>query len=448
MTVTDAREEVSVPDYSREYWPHGRVRVRTLELIRWTAVLGQTVSLITIYYGFHFSFPLVPAVLVVAALVAVNLWSTFHNPTRARLSDRDAAFYIGFDVLQFSALLYLTGGLQNPFAVLILAPVTISATILSRSSTFALGVFAVLSVSLLATWHMPLPWTDGTFAMPALYVFGVWLALVLSIIMLATYNWNVSEEARRLSDALAATQLNLAREQRRSALGMLAAAAAHELGSPLGTIAVVAKEIARELPKDSEYAEDVALLLSQSERCRQILASLGQHEEETDAVPWRRLPVTALVESIVASDTWDSTKVSVASSPAAEAGDTQVPNVRRSPEIINGLNNLIQNAAQFAREQVIVEVGWDSQEVMVTISDDGPGFASNIMHVLGEPYVSGRKRTSGHMGLGVFIAQTLLERTGGVLSFANRREGGARVTVRWRRELLEGEDEEQGSVTS
>lgn len=442
MTLED-----TVPVASAEHMLHGRVRVRTLVLIRWIAVVGQLVTLINVQFGFRFELPIGPALAVVAASALLNLWAGVRHPARARLSDRRASAYLGFDILQLSVLLFLVGGLQNPFALLILAPVTIAASILSRRSTITLCLLAILCVSVLALWHLPLPWAGEAFAIPQLYTFAVWLGLVLATILLAAYNWSVSDEARRMSDALSATQMALAREQRLSALGMLAAAAAHELGSPLGTIAVVAKEIARDLPEDSALNEDIALLSSESERCRQILAGLSQRPEEAGAAPYSRVPVTALVEAAAAPLAANRIAISFKDGPGEGAADTPAPMVAHSPEIIRGLGSLIQNAVQFARAKIVVATSWDDDAVTVEIRDDGRGFAPNILPFLGEPYLSSRKDEGEHMGLGIFIAQTLLERTGGVLSFANRPQGGAVVTVRWSREALEvGTSEERSAV--
>ena len=258
---------------------------------------------------------------------------------------------------------------------------------------------------------------------------------MLATVFIGGYTWSVAQEARRLRDAMAATQLALAREQRVSAVGALAAAAAHELGSPLATIAVVAKELVRDLPGDSPHAEDAALLLSQSERCRRILAELAQQPERDGGSPYTRLPISALVEAAGAlhqrpggeADLCDGRR-----SPAAEE-----PLVRRSPEIMHGLNNLIQNAVQFARREVSVTTFWDKATVTVEIADDGPGFPLHLLGRLGEPYLSTRAGAADHMGLGIFIAQSLLERSGARLVFDNLAEGGAHVAISWNRANLE-----------
>ncbi len=437
MTMTSSRnaEPTPLPSF------RGRVRMRTLALIRWIAVVGQLVTLLAVRYEFGFTLPIGAALAVVGISALFNLWSWSRHPARSRLSNREATFSLAFDILQLSLLLFLVGGLQNPFALLILAPVTIAATILSLTSTLALGLLSAVCITALGLWHLPLPWSDGAqLTLPVLYLIGLWIALVLSIGLLAAYNWSIAEEGRRMSDALSATQAALAREQRVSALGMLAASTAHQLGSPLGTIAVVAKEIARDLPPESPLAEDVALLLSESERCREILAGLDRNRDETGS-PFAKLPITVLIEEAAAPHGGGRVTLRYESGPAPEFPDSPMPMVAHSPEILHGLRSIIQNAVQFARSRAIVAIHWTEDEIEVTIHDDGPGFSPHILSVIGEPYISTRQGTGEHMGLGLFIAQTLLERTGAVLSFGNRRRG-ASVTVRWRRVALEPFEEE------
>ena len=238
----------------------GRISLRTLVPIRWVAIAGQALTILIVHFGLGFSLPLVPALGVVGGSVLLNVVLILLRQVAARLGERDAALCLGYDILQLAILLHLTGGLQNPFSILILAPVTVAATILSRRPVIVLSVLAVASISVLALWHEPLPWRTEPLVFPAELVLGIWVALVLATVFIGGYTWSVAQEAGRLRDAVTATQLALAREQRVSAVGALAAAAAHELGSPLATIAVVAKELARDLPPDSPHAEDAMLL--------------------------------------------------------------------------------------------------------------------------------------------------------------------------------------------
>jgi two-component system sensor histidine kinase RegB len=412
----------------------GRISLRTLVPIRWVAIAGQAITILTVHYGLGFRLPLLPALSVVAGSVLLNLLLILLRKAAVRLGERDAALCLGYDILQLAILLYLTGGLQNPFSILILAPVTVAATILSRRPVIALSSFAVAAISVLALWHEPLPWRTEPLVFPPELVLGIWVALVLATVFIGGYTWSVAQEARRLRDAVTAIQLALAREQRISAVGALAAAAAHELGSPLATIAVVAKELVRDLPDDSPHAEDAALLLTQSERCRRILAELSHHPEHDGGSPYTRLPISALVEAAGALHQDQGVKIIFAT--AAQSAPAE-PLVRRSPEIMHGLNNLIQNAVQFARREVSVTSFWDRTTVTVEIADDGPGFPLHLLGRLGEPYISTRAGAADHMGLGIFIAQSLLERSGARLIFDNLSDGGAHVAISWNRANLE-----------
>ncbi len=412
--------------------PSAPVRLRTLVLIRWIAAVGQTVTVLAVHFLLDFRLPLVWCLLAIAALALSNLVLSYRGTVHRLLADRDAASVLGFDLVQLGVLLFLTGGLTNPFAILILAPVLVSATILSRTATVALTALAVAAITVLAFRHLPLPWAPAELVLPLPYILGIWTALAVASVFISTYVWSVAEEARRMSEALAETQASLARAQRLSALGGLAAAAAHELGSPLGTIAVVAKELSREIPPESPLAEDVALLLSESERCREILAELARRPEAGEGAPFERLPLSGLVGEATEVPRREGIAVEIAVEEGVRGSE---PVVARRPEILRGLANLVQNAVQFAHARVILDLYWDERTVRVTISDDGPGFAPSVLAALGEPYVSTRAETGEHMGLGIFIAQTLLERAGATLRYTNR--NGARVVVTWSRDALE-----------
>ena len=391
-----------------------RLSLRRLVLIRSVAVTGQVLPLLTVHFLLGFRLPLLPALIVVGCSVLLNLGSVLYHRAGTRLGERAAALYLAYDTLQLAILLYLTGGLENPFSILMLAPVTVAATALSRRPVITLATLAVAAITLIGLWHDPLPWRTVPFLFPSDLVLGIWVALVLATVFIGGYTWSVAQEARRLRDAVAATQLALAREQRVSAVGALAAAAAHELGSPLATIAVIAKELARELPADSPHAEAAALLLSQSERCRLILAELAHQPEEDGGLPYTALPISALVEASGAL--YRDPRIRLIFATTGEpAGDE--PLVQRSPGIMHGRNNLIQNAVQFARH--------------------GPGFPPHLLGRLGEPYLSTRAGNQDHMGLGIFIAQSLLERTGATLIFDNLVDGGAHVVISWNRANLE-----------
>ncbi len=415
----------------------GRVTLRTLIFIRWIAIAGQLATVVAVHGGLGFALPVGPVLAAIGASVLLNLVAMTQRGGRLRLADRDAALYLAYDMLQLTLLLYLTGGLSNPFSVLLLAPITVGAAILSRYSVVLLTGLNLFCLTLLALWHFPLPWAEPVPVVAPLLAFGLWMSLSVSSVFISAYVFRVAHEARRFADALAATQVALAREQRLSSLGALAAAAAHELGSPLGTIAVVAKELSKELPPGSEFTEDVALLQSQVMRCREILAELARKPEADGGDPFERLPLTALIDAAAAPHRLGTVEFSVEALPGAGGEE---PVIRRSPEIIHGLGNFIQNAHQFAERRVAVQAGWDRGGAVVSITDDGPGFPAQVLSRIGEPYISTRGERGGHMGLGIFIAQTLLEKTGASVSFTNNRGGGARVVVRWERAILEPKD--------
>jgi two-component system sensor histidine kinase RegB len=402
-----------------------------------------------VYFVLGYDLPIVPALATVGASAGLNIVVTLRYPVSKRLGDTEALLYLAYDTLQLAVLLYLTGGLHNPFSVLMFGTVTISATILSVRSTIWLGALFLISVSILTYFHLPLPWPGGAHELSHVYVFGIWTALTVGMVFFSIYVFRVAEEGRRMSDALTATQMALAREHRMSAVGGLAAAAAHELGTPLSTMALVAKEMSRELPADSPYAEDLKLLLSQSDRCRDILARLTLSPEDEGGAPFHRVPLTTLIESAARPHHREGVSVEVRVDPVhrlrgpgatgGEAADAaEQPMVSHSLEIVHGIENLVENAVDFANGRVSISVGWSEAEAHVEIADDGPGFSEDILGALGEPYVSTRREMGG-MGLGVFIAKTLLERTGAEVVFGNRRDGGARIAITWPRPLLERE---------
>jgi two-component system sensor histidine kinase RegB len=421
------------PDTPREV---GRVSLRTLVFVRWIVIIGQLVTVSVVALGFRFPMQLTALIAIIALATVVNLLGMIMRRGRA-LSDRTVALYLAFDILQLSALLFLTGGLTNPFAVLVLGPIAVAAAVLGRDYSFALTFLAIICLAALFASPFHLPWNGGgSPRLPDLYQLGIWIALTLACGFIATYNWSVSGEARRISEALAEIQLTLAREQQLTALGTLAAAAAHELGTPLSTITVVAKELARDLPPGSPFAEDVALIQSQCERCRAILAELARKPEDAEESPFNLLPLDQLIEAAAVPHRMPGIRLDIRSS---NAPGVDMPILRRTPEIMHGLGNILQNAMQFATTAVRVESQTDAQRIALTISDDGPGFSPGLLGRLGEPYLSLRDQEHEHLGLGIFIAQTLLERTGAEVTFVNTLEGaleGAAVTIVWPRAAL------------
>jgi two-component system, sensor histidine kinase RegB len=432
-----------VRDLDRLNLPQRRqVRLDTLLRLRWFAIVGQTIAVLVVYYHFDFELPLYACLAVIALSAALNVALRIRFSGAQRIQPDRAAWLLAFDTAELAVLLYLTGGLQNPFAFLFLAPALLSATALPPRLTLMLSGFAVLCATLLLFVHYPLPWeSEDPLELPWLYQLGVWLSILLSILFMGLYSSQISEEGRKLAEALAATELVLEREQHLSQLDGLAAAAAHELGTPLSTISVIAKELERAISPNSPHAEDVRLLREQSQRCRDILAKLT--ELSSSGEPFDRMPLSALIEEVVAPHR--NFGVEVALTPGEPQAGPQ-PVGARNPAILYGLGNLLENAVDFAQKRVEVVADWSDNDVAVTISDDGPGFAPEILDRIGEPYVRSSKRrrmniggeTTG-LGLGFFIAKTLLERSGATLDFENRvfPDHGAVIRIQWGRDDFE-----------
>ncbi|MEJ1156985.1 ActS/PrrB/RegB family redox-sensitive histidine kinase [Prosthecomicrobium sp. N25] len=436
VTLADPRES-----------PARSLKLATLVKLRWLALGGQAAAILIVRYLLEFQLPLAwcSALIAVSAVLNILLRVLF-DPTH-RLDGPYATGLLAYDIVQLSGLLFFTGGLANPFALLLLAPVMVSAATLPPRSTMLLGALVAAMATGLALVHWPLPWAgDPVPVLPPLYVAGLWFALVSTVVFSGSYAFRVAEEARQLAEALSAAELVLQREKHLTALDGLAAAAAHELGTPLGTIAVVTRELEREIPQGSPIADDIALLRSQSERCREILQKLTSLATGMDAY-YERMPLSSLLEEVVSPLREFGVEIVVRR--VARAGEEPVG--RRDPGILYGLGNIVENAVDFAKGRVEITAEWDAREVVVTIADDGPGFAPGVIDRIGEPYVTTRDRSAprdpdevgGGLGLGYFIAKTLLKRSGARVVCANRKppESGAVIRITWPRAAMEvGED--------
>ncbi|MDX2287758.1 MAG: ActS/PrrB/RegB family redox-sensitive histidine kinase [Hyphomicrobiaceae bacterium] len=422
----------------------GRVRLATTTRLRWIAVLGQLAAVLFVAFGLGFEVPLAYCLTLIALSAWLNVYLAIKLPARHRLSSPVAAALLTYDLLQLAALLYFTGGIANPFSVLLVAPVAVSAATLPAVYTVALGTVAMAVAFALSYHYWPLPWYAGMrFELPILYKSGLLAAVTCGLVFIALYVRRLAKEGRDMSSALAATELVLAREQRLHALDGLAAAAAHELGTPLATIVLVTKELERALPTDSPYAEDVALLRTQADRCRDILHKLTRSPSEQDPMH-ASLSVREIIEEAAAPYVGKGKEVVVDARAAdgAEIVAAREPIGKRQPGVLYGIGNIVENAVDFARTRVEITARWDASAVIIEIADDGPGFPPELMDTLGDPYVTTRgpnsprrgKGSGGGMGLGYFIAKTLIERSGASLELHNKTErGGALVRIVWPR---------------
>jgi two-component system sensor histidine kinase RegB len=419
--------------------PRERLKARTLIRLRWLSIGGQLATLAFVRFVPGFDFPLLACLGLIAMSAAVNVGLLLGLPPQRPTSEREAALQLSFDLLQLGGILFLTGGTDNPFTVLLIGPPLMAATTLSARYTVVVAGLAV-AISFVEVWSLPLPWAPGEpLTLPTLYRWGETIAVALGVTMIAAYAWRAAKEAMRMELALHAAETVVYREQRLSALGALAAAAAHELGTPLATIAVVAKEMSRESPP-GPMKEDAELISSQAQRCRDILRRLAEAPDAEETVHWR-LSLAQLLEEALdphAADERIRVEWSVVGPP-----DTEPPELSRRPEVVHALTSLIENAADFAKSEVRLVGRYDDDMVGIEVRDDGPGFSPDIFAKLGEPYVTsraaGENSPSGHlgMGLGLFIAKTLLERSGARLEFRNGRNGGAVVAIRWPRDAIE-----------
>lgn len=412
------------------------LRLNTLIRLRWLAIIGQAAAVFFVAYCLQFPLPVIPCLVLIGLSAWGNLYLAFRYPATHRLRPGFAFAILSLDAIQLAGLLYMTGGLLNPFSVLMMVPVIISATSLPARMTLVLGGAVVGLATLLAFFHLPLPWFPGTeFTVPFVYIAGLWVAVFSTTAFTAFYAYRVAHETRLLADALSATELVLQREQHLSALDGLAAAAAHELGTPLATIALVAKEMEHALGEDSQFHDDVVLLRSQAQRCREILQRLTSLSG--DAEPHlARLPFTSLIEEVIAPHR--NFGIEIVLQPSEQQGAEPVG--QRNAGVIYGLGNLVENAVDFARESVVLAWKWNDIRVELELTDDGPGFPPEILDRIGEPYMSNRtsREGGGGLGLGLFIAKTLLERSGAVVSFSNAVEPGrgAVVNVSWPRHVF------------
>ena len=435
------------PESKRGEW----IRLRTMIFIRWVAVTGQLAAIIIAFQYFELALDLSLCFFAVGLSALANIVASLFFPESKRLGELENVFMILFDLFQLAFLLFLTGGLNNPFSFLLVAPVVVSAAALKKKSTIIIGSAAVLIVTLLSYIFVPLETLSGkTLTIPDIFLFGNWVAISTGIVFLAFYSNRVTSELNTMSDALFATQAALSREQKLTDLGGVVAAAAHELGTPLATIKLTSSELIEELKNFPELHDDAMLIRDQADRCGDILNGMGGAGKDD-----LQMHQTLLAEIIrEAAEPHSQRGVTIETKISdGHKGGIDEPYIIRRPEIIHGLRNMIQNAVDFATSKVWVESSWTKEAITITISDDGYGYPPSLLGRLGDPFLGakiGKENRQGYegMGLGLFIAKTLLERTGAKISFSNgdrnqtsayskREASGAIVEIYWPRKKVE-----------
>ena len=402
----------------------------TLTILRYIAIFGQFFAINFVFFYLKLEFPIIESYIIVFLGLATNLFLQFKIRVN-QLKDTYASFFLLYDLIQLSALLYLTGGILNPFSFLLIIPAIVSSTFLSMGTTIILGVITSFMLFLLGHFYISLPGMDETiFYVPNFYKFGLLTSILIGLIFLSYFGIRFSGETKKRSEALNKLQEVIAKEYELESLGGQAAAAAHSLGTPLATISVVAKELKKEIGNNKEISKDVDLLISQTKRCSEILKQISKKQIEEDNF-LSSIRIEDLLEEIINSFRETSSK----QIELITNEDQNKINIQRTPEIIYGLRNFIGNAIKFSKSKVQINLKSNDKIIEIKIYDDGPGIPEDIINKIGEPYIKSKSKelsSNSGLGLGTFLGKTLLERQGAILKFKrNSKLGGAQVTLSW-----------------
>ncbi len=400
---------------------------KTLVILRWIAIVGQFSAITLVYFYLKLDFLYLVAYLILFFGLLTNLYLQFKIKS-ILIKDFKASIFLFYDLIQLAALLYLTGGISNPFSILLIIPAIVSSTFLSMGTTVLLGIFTIALLYLLSIFHYPLPGIhEHSETFPKLYLTGYILAIIIGLIFLSYFGIRFSGESKRRTDAINKVQQVLAKEYELESLGGQAAAAAHSLGTPLATINVVATELKKELGNNKEIEKDLDLLITQTKRCGEILKKISKKQIKDDDF-FKKTKLEDLLEEIINSFKETSSKKIVLISDK----DENKIFISRSPEIIYGLRNFIGNAVKFAKSEVEINLASNEEIIEIEINDNGPGFPDDIMEILGEPYIKSKStqvNQNAGTGLGTFLGKTLLERRSAKLFFSNTKDKGAKVKI-------------------
>jgi len=407
---------------------------KTLVILRWIAIIGQLVAINLVYSYLNLKFPIIESHIIIFIGLLTNLYLQFRIKT-SQLKDIYSSLFLIYDLIQLSALLYLTGGISNPFSLLLIVPAIVSSTFLSMGTTIILGAITVILLSFLTKYYLPLPGlNEYSFSFPIFYLIGMLISVIVGLVFLSYFGIRFAGETKKRSEALNKLQQVIAKEYELESLGGQAAAAAHSLGTPLATITVVAKELRKEIGEKSKHTKDLDLLISQTKRCGDILKQISQKQIVEDKFMSAVKLEDLLVEILRSFIETSGKEIKLNSK-----NDKNKINIKRSPEIIYGLRNFIGNAVKFSNKKVTVELISNESNISIQISDDGPGFPEDIINILGEPYIKSKySNDKSGLGLGTFLGKTLLERQGAILSFLNNKMlNGASVNIAWKiRDLI------------
>ena len=411
------------------------INLETLINLRWIAILGQIFTIAIVKYYIEFNFPFLICFFLVFISFVLNVFLEFKKTTYQTINNFYATLNIFFDLTQLAGLIFLTGGLENPFSILFIVPTTVAVTYLNRFSSRLIMLSSIIFCTVLAFYHYPLPSNDNRIIiLPTYYVFGLWTSVTVGIIFLGNYAYQLGRDNRKRSTALTKLENDLSKEQVISSVGNLAAAAAHELGTPLATINLIAEDLRNKFKEDKLLKEDVNLLSEQVKRCSDILNKIGSQNNRDSFI--EHISFKNLINEIIFSiDSANEKKIEV-----LNRSNYKNFKINKKIEIVYALRNLIQNAIKFSKDKIEIKITQDKSSTEINISDDGNGFAQDIISDLGQPYlssVSTSKNKKG-MGLGIFISKNLLERTKAKVFFANNSSlGGAEIRIFWKNSYLQ-----------
>ena len=403
---------------------------KTLVILRWIAIVGQLIAINLVYFYLNLNFPILLAYLIILFGLVSNYILQFKFKS-IQLKDFYASLFLIYDLIQLTLLLYLTGGISNPFTILMIVPTIVSSTFLSMGTTIILGFLTIAFLFFLTIFHFPLPGIhENAITFPKLYLIGYFIAIIISLVFLGYFGIRFSGESKRRSDAINKLQQVIAKEYELESLGGQAAAAAHSLGTPLATINVVATELKKELKGNENFSKDIDLLITQTKRCGEILKKISKKQIIEDQF-FNKTKLEDLLDEIITSFKETSSKKFL----LTFKDNKNDYSFQRSPELIYGLRNFIGNAAKFSKSVVEIILISDNENIQVKINDDGPGFPDDIKEIIGEPYIKSKSMqvsSNSGTGLGTFLGKTLLERQSASLIFTkDTKLGGASVVISW-----------------
>ena len=403
---------------------------KTVVILRWIALIGQLVTIYIVHFFLDLNLPIILCSITIFCGGLTNIFIQF-NLKKNQLSNIESTILLFYDVIQLAVLIYLTGGVTNPFVIFLVVPAIVSSTLLNLASTFFLSFITTITLLILTFNYFPLP-SQGNihFHVPDYYLYSIPTALIIVLVFLNYFGFRFGHEARKRSEALNRLESVLAKEQELDSIGHQAAAAAHSLGTPLSTITVVAKELKKEVSNNSKYADDIDIIITEVKRCGNILKKLSKREIVDDVY----------VSNIALEDLLFEIKNSFEESSKKNIElylnkkNKKTP-IKRSPELTYGIRNFVGNAVKFSKNKVSINLINEKDEIKIKIADDGPGFPNDVFKIIGEPYISSKLKkfkTKAGLGLGTFIGKTLLERKKANIEFMNSENGGATVEITWK----------------